>query len=164
MIDVFTVSFFGHRYIDNYFAVEKKLEGLIRELLMTKNYVEFLIGRDGEFNQIVASTVKVVKRSVGDDNSALVWVMAYPKAEYSNNEESFDDYYDEIEICEASSQSHFKSAIQVRNRNMIDRSDLVVCLVERNSGGAYSALQYARKKEKQIINLQKEKMNKEKFI
>lgn len=52
---------------------------------MTKTYVEFLIGRDGEFDQIVASTVKAVKRSVGDSNSALVWVMAYPKAEYSNN-------------------------------------------------------------------------------
>ena len=153
MLDTFTVSFFGHRYIDNYFTVEKKLEELIRGLLESKNYVEFLVGRDGEFDQIVASTVKVVKRSIGDDNSALVWVMAYPKAEYSNNEESFDDYYDEIEICEASSHCHFKSAIQVRNRNMVDRSDLVVCSVERDSGGAYSTLQYARKQEKQVINL-----------
>ena len=153
MLDTFTVSFFGHRYIDNYFTVEKKLEELIRGLLESKNYVEFLVGRDGEFDQIVASTVKVVKRSIGDDNSALVWVMAYPKAEYSNNEESFDDYYDEIEICEASNHCHFKSAIQVRNRNMVDRSDLVVCSVERDSGGAYSTLQYARKQEKQVINL-----------
>ena len=153
MLDTFTVSFFGHRYIDNYFTVEKKLEELIRGLLESKNYVEFLVGRDGEFDQIVASTVKVVKRSIGDDNSALVWVMAYPKAEYSNNEESFDDYYDEIEVCEASSQCHFKSAIQVRNRNMVDRSDLVACFVERDSGGAYSTLQYARKQEKQVINL-----------
>lgn len=153
MLDTFTVSFFGHRYIYNYFTVEKKLEELIRGLLESKNYVEFLVGRDGEFDQIVASTVKVVKRSIGDDNSALVWVMAYPKAEYSNNEESFDDYYDEIEICEASNHCHFKSAIQVRNRNMVDRSDLVVCFVERDSGGAYSTLQYARKQEKQVINL-----------
>lgn len=126
---------------------------MIRGLLESKNYVEFLVGRDGEFDQIVASTVKAVKRSVGDSNSALVWVMAYPKAEYSNNEESFDDYYDEIEVCEASSQCHFKSAIQVRNRNMVDRSDLVVCFVERNSGGAYSTFQYAKEQEKQVINL-----------
>ena len=77
MVDTYTVSFFGHRYIDNYFAVERKLEELVRELLITKPYVEFLIGRDGEFDQIVASTVKTVKRSVGDNNSALVWVMAY---------------------------------------------------------------------------------------
>ena len=108
MLDTFTVSFFGHRYIDNYFTEEKKLEELIRGLLESKNYVEFLVGRDGEFDQIVASTVKVVKRSIGDDNSALVWVMAYPKAEYSNNEESFDDYYDEIEICEASNHLPFQ--------------------------------------------------------
>ena len=153
MIDVFTVSFFGHRYIDNFFAVDKKLEELVRELLATKSYVEFLVGRDGEFDQIVASTVKAVKRSVGDDNSALVWVLAYPKAEYTNNEESFDDYYDEIEVCGASSQCHFKSAIQVRNQNMVDRSDLVVCFVNQDSGGAYSTLQYAKKQKKQIINL-----------
>ena len=153
MLDTFTVSFFGHRYIDNYFTVEKKLEELIRGLLESKNYVEFLVGRDGEFDHIVTSTVKAVKRSVGDSNSALVWVMAYPKAEYSNNEESFDDYYDEIEVCEVSSQCHFRSAIQVRNRNMVDRSDLVVCFVERNSGGAYSTFQYAKKQEKQVINL-----------
>lgn len=120
---------------------------------MTKNYVEFFIGRDGELVQIVASTVKTVKRSVGDDNSVPVWVMAYPKAEYTNNEESFDEYYDEIEVCAASSQSHFKSAIQVRNRNMVDRSDLVVCFVERESGGAYSAFKYAQKQKKQVINL-----------
>lgn len=52
MLDTFTVSFFGHRYIDNYFTVEKKLEELIRGLLESKNYVEFLVDRDGEFDQM----------------------------------------------------------------------------------------------------------------
>ena len=85
-MNIFTVSFFGHRIIDNPFPVEEKLESLIRELLNRKEYVEFLVGRDGEFDQIVASTVRRCKRSVRDDNSALVLVLPYATAEYQNNE------------------------------------------------------------------------------
>ena len=61
-LTIFTVSFFGHRQIDDPFTIEDKLERLIRELLTTKEYVEFLIGRDGEFDQLVASTVSFVLR------------------------------------------------------------------------------------------------------
>ena len=92
-MNIFTVSFFGHRIIDNSFLLEQKLEDLIRELLCSKEYVEFLVGRDGEFDQIVSSTVRRCKRSVRDDNSAVVLVMPYATAEYLNNEQSFHDYW-----------------------------------------------------------------------
>ena len=36
------------------------------------------------------------------------------KAEYRDNEQSYLDYYDEVEICADSSKVHCKSAIQVR--------------------------------------------------
>ena len=152
-MNTFTVSFFGHRQIDNPFDVEGKLEKLIREYLNSKEYVEFLIGRDGEFDQLVASTVRRCKRAVRDDNNALVLVLPYPTAEFLNNEQSFHEYYDEIEICAESAEKHFKSAHQTRNRSMVDRSDLVVFCVERNSGGAYQTMQYAKKANANIINL-----------
>lgn len=72
-MNIFTVAFFGHRIIDNPFPVEQKLEKIIRELLISKEYVEFLVGRDGDFDQIVSSTVRRCKRTVRDDNSALIW-------------------------------------------------------------------------------------------
>ena len=50
-----------------------------------------------------------------------------------------------------------KSAIQVRNRNMIDRADLVVCCIQHKSGGAYRTIQYAEKQGKKIVNLADEK-------
>ena len=150
---VFTASFFGHRQIDNVFVIEQRLETIIQELLLSKEYVEFLIGRDGEFDQLVASTVRRCKRAVRDDNSALVLILPYPTAEFLNNEQSFHEYYDEIEICAESAEKHFKSAHQTRNRSMVDRSDLVVFCVERNSGGAYQTMQYAKKVNANIINL-----------
>ena len=149
----YAVSFFGHRQIDNVFTIEEHLETIIRELLLSKEYVEFLIGRDGEFDQLVASTVRRCKRAVRDDNSALVLVLPYPTAEFLNNEQSFHEYYDEIEICAESAEKHFKSAHQTRNRSMVDRSDLVVFCVERNSGGAYQTMRYAKKVNANIINL-----------
>ena len=152
-MDIYTVSFFGHRQIDDVFKIEKQLEALIRELLLTKEYVEFLVGRDGEFDQLVSSTIRRCKRNTRDDNSALVLVLPYATAEYRNNEQSFHEYYDEIEICAASAEKHFKSAHQIRNRSMVDRSDLVIFCVEHNSGGAYQTMQYAKKINANIINL-----------
>jgi lipid A disaccharide synthetase len=152
-MDTLTVTFFGHRYIDNFFRTEDKLQKRITELLLNNQYVEFLVGRNGDFDQLVSSTVLRCKRSIRDDNSSLMLVLPYPTAEFENNEDSFYDYYDEIEICEESSRTHFKNAMQVRNRSMVDRADLVICYIERNEGGAYQTIQYAKKQGKTIINL-----------
>ena len=76
------------------------------------------------------------------------------KAEYRDNENSFHEYYDEIKVCCSSSEVHYKAAIQVRNRIMVDRSNLVVCCVQHNSGGAYKTIQYAMKQGKEVINTQ----------
>ena len=152
-MNIFTVSFFGHRMIDRPFPIEQQLEKLICDLLKEKEYVEFLVGRDGEFDQLVSSSVRRCKRAIRDDNSALVWVMPYETAEYRDNEDAFHNYYDEVEVCGASAGGHFKGAHQKRNREMVDRSDLVVFFVERETGGAYQTMRYAEKNGKQYINL-----------
>ena len=152
-MDMFSVAFFGHRYIDNFFAVESKLEKIIRDLLSSKQYVEFLVGRNGDFDQMVSSTVLRLKRNVRDDNSSLRLVLPYSTAELENNEDNFYNYYDEIEICEEATNAHFKGAIQICNQSMVNRADLIVCYVEHPSGGAYQTIEYALKKEKHIVNL-----------
>jgi len=153
VLDIYTVAFFGHRYIDNPLKVEALLEEQIRKLINEKEYIDFLVGRNGEFDQCVSSTVLRVRKNVGDDNSALVLVLPYPTAEYLNNEKYFHDYYTDVEISYAASVAHPKSAIQIRNREMVDRADLIICYVEENEGGAYSTIKYAKKQGKSIINL-----------
>ena len=155
-MDIFTVAFFGHRYIDLFSQAESGVEKYIKDLLINYEYVDFLVGRDGEFDQIVSSTVKRMKRAVRDDNSSLIWVLPYPKAEYEKNEDNFYEYYDEIEICEESSRAHFKSAIQIRNRYMVDRADLVICYIDHENGGAYQTVKYAEKQGKKIIKIANE--------
>ena len=153
MLEIFTVAFFGHRYIDNLLKVEELLEEQIRKLINEKEYVDFLVGRNGEFDQCVSSTVLRVRKNVRDDNSALVLMLPYPTAEYLNNEEYFHDYYTDVEISYAASIAHPKSAIQIRNREMVDRADIVICYLENNHGGAWQTVKYAIDQKKKVVNL-----------
>ena len=149
----YTVSFFGHRRIENTLEIENRLEQFIRTLLREREYVEFLVGRDGEFDQLVSSAIRRCKREYRSDNSSHIWVLPYLTAEFWDNEESFRDYYDEIEICEAAAGCHYKNAHQTRNRAMVDRSDLVVFCIQHESGGAWQTIKYAKKQGKPYINL-----------
>ena len=159
MLDIYTVAFFGHRYIDDPLKAEELLEEQIRKLISEKEYVDFLVGRNGEFDQCVSSTVLRVRKNVRDDNSALVLMLPYPTAEYLNNEEYFHDYYTDVEISYAASMAHPKSAIQIRNREMVDRADLIICYVEEKRGGTWQTIQYATTQEKIVINLAQEEEN-----
>ena len=152
----YTVSFFGHRFIEDSLRIEQYVETLIRKLLKEKEYVEFLVGRDGEFDRIVSSTIRRCKREYRSDNSAHIWVLPYLTAEFRDNEESFRDYYDEIEVCEATTGSHYKNAHQTRNRAMVDRSDLVVFCIQHESGGAWQTMKYTKKQGIPYINIAKE--------
>lgn len=152
-MEIYTVSFFGHREIENALEIERKLEAKITELIQTKQYIEFLVGREGEFDILAASVVKRVKKQMDYGNCSLIWVLPYMKAEFRDNEKEFLEYYDDVEICEQSANAHFKSAMQIRNRAMVDRADLVICCIQHKSGGAYKTVQYAKKQDKNIFAL-----------
>ena len=79
--------------------------------------------------------------------------MPYETSELKNNLPSFREYYNDIIIYEARAGMHPKARFVARNQYIIDQSDLVVVYVERDQGGAASAMKYARKIGKSIINL-----------
>ena len=154
MNDKLTISLFGHRIIEDYNTVESKLYELLRIVMQKESgEVEFLVGRNGDFDLMAASIIRKLKKETGNENVFLTLVLPYETAELRNNTESFESYYDSIEICEASVNQNFKYAIVARNRDMIDRSDMVVVYVKNETGGAYQALKYAEKNQKRIINL-----------
>ena len=142
-MEIFTVSFFGHRRISNTLIVENALSDAVRNLVINKEYVEFLVGHDGDFDILAASVVKRCQREIRDDSSNLIWILPYSTSNYRKNEFSYRSYYDEIEVFP--NAGHYKSAFQSRNRFMIDRSDLVLCCIERDSGGAFQSVRYAER-------------------
>ena len=152
-MNIYTVSFFGHRYVERGLEIESRLERILHNLITHKEYIDFLIGREGDFDLLASAAIKRAINSYGYGNTHFSLVLPYMKAEYRDNEKEYLDYYDEVEICADSDKSHPKSAIQVRNRNIVDRSDLVICCIQHKNGGAYQTIQYAEKQGKKIVNL-----------
>lgn len=149
----FTVSFFGHRIVNDCNTVERALEKVIWNIIEYHNGVIFLVGRDGDFDHLVATTIRRLKHKTDRQDILLIWVMPYPKADFVRDPDAFYEYYDEIEICDKSASAHPKAAFTIRNQEMIDRSDLVIFYVGHSSGGAYQAYNYAVNQNKEITNL-----------
>ena len=152
-MNIYTVSLFGHRSLLNPLVAEANLEREVYQILKNHGYVNFLIGRTGEFDLMAALTIRRVMKTYSRINGTLTLVLPYQNSTVENHKDSFLNLYDQIEICQYSADAHYKSAFQVRNQNMVDRSDLVLCCIEHQSGGAYRTVQYAQQKECQIINL-----------
>ncbi len=148
-MNVFTVSLFGHREISDLRNLDYLLSPVINEILQTNEYVSFLIGRNGEFDEYAASIIKRVEKDSEKDNSEITLVLPYTVAKL----EYYEKYYDSIIIPECLHVVHPKSAITLKNRWMVEQSDLVVFYVEREIGGAYTAMKYSKKLNKRIINL-----------
>ena len=154
-MEMYTVSFFGHRIIDDLNKVQNELENIISKIVSEHEYVQFLVGRDGDFDIIAASAVRKVKKTLFVDNVDLNLVLPYMRAEISNNIEYMLDYYNDIQVDDDARKAHFKAAIKIRNQNMVKKSQLVICYVEKNKGGAYNAMKYAQKQDCTVINIAK---------
>lgn len=148
-MDIFRVTFFGHREVWNIRELESKLIPILKNVMDTHTYIEFYIGRNGEFDEFVASIIKRLKKEREMSYNILILVLPYTVKDM----EYYEKYYDEMIIPESIGKAHYKNAITLRNRWMVDQADLVIVNVERQSGGAYTAMRYAEKQNKEVINL-----------
>ena len=138
-LDVFRVSFIGHREVEDFFFVEEQINKAVRELILTKGYVEFYVGRNGEFDILVASVIKRAQKDMGDSNSSLILVIPYPIADM----EAYENYYDDVVYPPELHKVHYKAAITKRNRWLVEHTDLLVAYVTKDKGGAATCLNMA---------------------
>ena len=148
-MNIFTVSLFGHREIGDLRRLNESLLPLVKELIKTKPYVSFLIGRNGEFDEYAASVIKRAQKELENINNDITLVLPYTVADI----QYYEKYYDHVMIPESLYGVHPKSAITKKNQWMVEQSDLVIVWVERNRGGAYAAMEYAKKSGKHVVNL-----------
>ena len=147
--DMYTVSFFGHRQIDDLRDVDRALIPILDGIFSRESHTVFLIGRNGEFDEYAASVIKRARRDFEAVINDLTLVLPYDVADI----EYYENYYDGIVIPEELHGVHPKAAIRQRNRWMIERSDLVIVCVTRARGGAYDAMNYANSLGKNVVNI-----------
>lgn len=148
-MNIFTVSMFGHREIDDLLQLERRLAPIVKSIIQSNAYVTFFIGRNGEFDEYAASVIKRTQKEAGKESSDITLVLPYKVS----NVEFYEKYYDNIIIPESIHSAHPKYAITLKNRWMVEHSSLVIVHVERNKGGAHSAMKYALRCKKPVINL-----------
>lgn len=140
---------FGHRVM--LMDVEKPLREVLERLVAERGVAVFYTGGMGEFDELFARTVRSMKR--GCPSLRLVLVMPYLTARLNVNKAFYEAQYDEILIPAELDGVHPKAAIGLRNRWMVDRSDIVIAALHRNFGGAADAVRYAHAIERTVIHL-----------
>ncbi len=61
-MEIFTVAFFGHRYIEDFFKIDDYLYEVIKQVIDEHEYVDFLVGGMGDFDHFASSAVKTVRQ------------------------------------------------------------------------------------------------------
>lgn len=146
--EIYRVSMIGHRVVEDY-GIEEKLYELFWELLRTKEYVEFYLGRNGDFDILAASVIKRLHKNYRDDNSVMILVLPYPVKDY----EYYNDYYDEIIIPDELHGVHPKAAITERNRWIVANSDMLIAYIRNKSGGTATCVRMAERLRRTVIKI-----------
>lgn len=147
--ETYRVSFIGHRRVDDFRFVEEQLDNLVGELIRTKEYVELYVGKNGDFDTMVASSIKRSQKRFGKANNSLILVLPYPVADM----EYLEDFYDEIWLPDELHGIHFKNAITKRNEWFVNKSDLLIAYVLQENGGAAKCLEMAKKQKILTVNI-----------
>ena len=137
-------TFFGHR--DCLETIKPKLKEVLAALIMNHGVDMFYVGNQGQFDVIVRSVLRELKKEYPQITYAVVLAyMPGKKTEY-------DDYSDTI-IPEGIESVHPRYAISWRNDWMLRQSDYVVTYITHRWGGAYKFSEKARKQKKNVINI-----------
>ncbi len=149
-------TFFGHREVLQS-DIEARLDAEIERLLKTDNEFQFMTGGMGQYDNMAAKAVRAAKRRHPNKRITLVLVLPYMTNRLNTDKEYCKLYYDRVIIPEEADAAHYKAAIQIRNRWMADKADMVIAYVYRNFGGAFASIKYAEKRGKPVVNLAEKK-------
>ncbi len=136
-MEIFKVAFIGHRKLERAEILELKIKRIVYQFITSKEYVEFYVGDNGEFDSLVASSVLEMQKICERGNSRLIRVLPYPMKRGLSQEEEYREVRYPLE-----KGTHYKSAIGKRNEWLIDNCDLLVVHAYQ-AGGAMDAWNYA---------------------
>lgn len=135
------ITFIGHRdFLPG--DIEEQLRFAVqKEIDLGCRY--FIVGSHGEFDKVALSVCKSLRNH-------------FPEIKIEVAITSFNqDYYDVETVMFEIEEVHYKRRIIESNKQMVDACDTLICYVKPNSwrSGAKQILNYAKSKNKKIINI-----------
>lgn len=149
-------TFAGHRDVTG-ISVSDIMAVLETIILKSDEVIECLVRGMGKFDELSASAVRELKRKYRNRKINLVLVLPYMQQRINEDKAYYEMMYDEIIVPSHLDGEHYKKAIVLRNRWMVEQSEYVIAMVQRRYGGAFAMLQFAEKNKKIIFNLSNEK-------
>ena len=144
-----TITFCGHSNCLFSDEEKQKLKQLLIKEIRKNPTCRFYLGGYGDFDSLCLRTLRELKKEFQDIE--LIFITPYLDKNYSKLE--FAKYhYDDVIFPPLESVPR-KFAILKRNEWMVEEADLVIAYVMYSWGGAAKTLEYARRKNKTIINL-----------
>lgn len=139
-------TFFGHSNCPC--TISDCLETILVNLIEEKSVNRFLVGDKGQFDLIVHSKLKQLKRRYPQIDYAVV-LAYFPKATHSETNKD----YDETLLPEGIESVPPRFAISWRNKWMLRQADIVITYITHSWGGAAQFADLAKRQHKQVINI-----------
>lgn len=140
-------TFFGHRDCPS--SIKGKLHEEIERLICNHGVETFYVGTQGSFDRMAYAALVELRQRYR--YIKVYRVLAYmPRlSDIAQDRSVLDDTI----LPEGIENAHPRYAIIKRNNWMIDRSDYMIAYVTHTFGGAYQAVERAKKKKHTIIRL-----------
>ena len=145
-----SVAVTGHRTVEN--LNEGKLEDVFR-LLIKKGYDTYLVGMAVGFDTICFNILDKLRKEFDIKIIACIPCKEQSKFYKNKDKETYEEFLKKADKIVCFSDEYFNGCMQVRNRFMVDNSSVLIAHCKYFKGGAVYTLNYAKKKNKEIINV-----------
>lgn len=142
--------FFGHRWVFLKDDEKKALHDTIIDLINNHGVDEFVFGGYGDFDSLAYRTVTEIKKEYPHIRRT------YAQAYFARNQEDMDYLnraYEFVYLPEGTEEGPLKFSISRRNRKLAKDNDFMICYVNTEYGGAYTAMKVALANKKVVINI-----------
>lgn len=147
------ITFSGHSVISSGNKIKETVKEQIRNNITDADFIIFYLGGYGNFDKICAHACKELK-----DECSMGVELVYVTPYISLSEQEKIKEMQNNGLCDTSIYPPIENipprfAISKRNEWMITNADLIIAYVSSSYGGAYKSLQFAKRRNKKIINV-----------
>ena len=146
-----TICVSGHRYIGSDLR-EGRVESFLRKFI-EKGFNTFLIGMALGFDTLC---FQILERLKEKNDIKIIACIPCPEQPSKFNKKQKEEYLRLLSVADEKvilSEEYTPYCMQKRNQFMVDNSFAVLCYLNRNSGGTFNTVSYAKKQNVFVINV-----------
>ena len=144
-------AFTGHRYDLEEF--DEALLGRVVKNLITTGIDTFYCGMAVGFDLCAAEKVTELKKDYNVKLIACIPCEGQSDAFSENDKERYNKILNSCDEQILLNSRYFNGCMQLRDRFMVDNSDVLVCFLRKDDGGTFYTVNYARRKGIKIIEI-----------